>query len=119
MTTAANDPHLQGEARVRAVFDRVRGGDDSVADLYAADGVVLTGGTRIEGREAIRAFYRKTIEAIHPRPQVQLVLNAPGSQVFAVTVEVPHDQGLVHALDLFTLSEDGIRQLEIFSRPTG
>ena len=39
MTTAANDPHLQGEARVRAVFDRVRGGDDSVADLYAADGV--------------------------------------------------------------------------------
>jgi len=116
---AATDPHLRGEARVREVFARVRNGDDRVADLYAEDGVVLAGGSRIEGREAIRAFYRQTIESIHPRPEVQLVLSAPGSEVFAVVVEVPSDHGRFHALDLFTVGEAGIRQLEIFNRPIG
>jgi hypothetical protein len=30
---------------------------------------------------------------------------------------VPHDHGHGHALDLFTVDEEGIRQLEIFNRP--
>jgi len=113
---AALDPQLRGAERVREVFARVHRGDDGVADLYAEDGVVLVGGTRVEGREAIRAFYGKTIETIHPKPEVQVVLSTPGSNFYTAIVEVPTDRGLLHALDLFTIDDDGIRQLEIFDR---
>jgi len=117
---SANDPQLRGEARVRAIFDRVRAGDaDSAADLYAPDGVLVTGGGRIEGREAIRAFYNKSIAAIRPRPQVKLVLAAPGSDHYVALVEVTTEGGVVQALDLFILGEEGIRQMEIFGRPAG
>jgi hypothetical protein len=116
---AVLDPHLRGADRVREVFARVRVGDDGVADLYAEDGVVRAGGAVIEGREAIRAFYAKTIESIHPKPEVQVVLETPGSNFYTAVVEVPHDHGHVHALDLFTVDEEGIRQLEIFNRPIG
>ncbi len=116
MTTSSD---LRGADRVREVFARVRNGDDSVADLYLDDGVVLVGETRIEGREAIRAFYRNTIHSIHPRPEVQVILETPGSSFYAVVVEVPNDRGHVHALDLFTLDDEGIRQLEIFTRQVG
>lgn len=94
----------------------MRAGDDSVADLYAEDGVVLAGGARIEGREAIRAFYRDTIAAIHPQPEVQVVLSCVGSDFYVAVVDVPTDGGLIHALDLFTVDDEGIRQLEIFTR---
>jgi hypothetical protein len=113
---AALDPHLRGPDRIREVFARVRVGDDRVADLYAEDGVVVAGGARFEGREAIRAFYRRAIESVHPRPQVPLVLEAPGSSLYAAVVEVPTDTGRVHALDLFKVDDEGIRRLEIFTR---
>jgi len=116
---AALDPQLQGADRVREVFARVHRGDDGVADLYAEDGVVLVGDARIDGREAIRAFYGKTIETIHPKPEVQVVLSTPGSELYTAIVEVPTDRGHVHALDLFTVDGEGIRQLEIFTRPIG
>ena len=112
----ALDPQLQGADRVREVFTRVRNGDDRVADLYADDGVLLVGNARIEGREAVRAFYRKTIDSIHPQPKVQAVLSKPDSDLFVAIVEVPNDRGHVHALDLFTVDDKGIRQLEIFNR---
>jgi hypothetical protein len=111
---AALEPELQGEDRVREVFRRVRNGDDRVADLYAEDGVVLVGGARVEGREAIRAFYRRTIDTIHPQPEVEAVLGGP--PYYAAIVEVPTGRGHMHALDLFQLGDDGIRQLEIYSR---
>jgi predicted SnoaL-like aldol condensation-catalyzing enzyme len=116
VTMDVPDPHLRGEERVREVFARVHRGDDSVADLYAPDGVVLAGGARIEGRPAIRAFYADTIATIHPKPEVREVLTAPGSDLFAVIVEVPTDRGHMHALDLFRVDDGGIRQLEIFNR---
>jgi hypothetical protein len=113
---AASDPHLRGADRCREVFARVRNGDERVADLYSDDGVVLAGDQRVEGREAVRAFYRKTIDTIHPRPEVQAILTGPDPNLFAVIVEVPTDRGHVHALDLFTVDDEGIRQLEIFNR---
>ena len=115
---ATLDPHLRGTDRVREVFARVRKGEDRVADLYAEDGVVL-GGSRIEGREAIREFYRKTIASIHPQPEVHVVLEAPGSDFYAAIIEADTDLGHAHALDLFRIDEEGIRQLEIFDRPIG
>jgi hypothetical protein len=114
---AALDPELRGADRVREVFDRVRNGDNRVADLYAEDGVVLAGTHRVEGREAIRAFYQQTIDSIRPQPQVEAVLESP--PYYSVIVEVPTSAGHMHALDLFQLGDDGITQLEIYSRHEG
>jgi hypothetical protein len=114
---AALEPHLRGADRARAVFERVRNGDVSAADLYAEDGVLLAGDRRVEGRETIRAFYAKTMESIRPQPQVLTVLESADSTFYAVILEVPTTNGVAHALDLFTIDDDGIRQLEIYSRP--
>ena len=110
------DDSLRGADRAREVFSRVRNGDDRVADLFAEDGVILAGGMRIEGRDAIRAFYRKQFVALHPRPEVQLVLSSDESDFCVALVDVPTDHGLLHALDLFTVDDEGIRRLEIYPR---
>jgi len=111
---AALDPELQGPDRVRAVFARVKAGDNGVADLYAEDGVVKAGGHEVQGREAIRAFYQATIDKIHPQPEVQEVLQS--GDLFIAVVHVPTDHGDMDAIDLFELGDDGIVSLEIFSR---
>lgn len=109
------DPHIRGSDRIREVFNRVRNGDLSVADLYAEDAVVTYGhGGRAEGREAIRAFYSRTIEAIRPQPQVDAVLEAP--PLYVAVVDVPTSSGRHRALDLFELDERGIRRLDIYSQ---
>jgi ketosteroid isomerase-like protein len=108
------EPELVGADRVRALFARVRDADDgAAADLYAADGVVVYGGGRIEGREAIRAFYRRTMDAIRPQPQVVKVLES-GDRYLAF-VEVATANGPQRAVDLFELGDGGIRRLVIFS----
>ena len=111
----AVDRGLHGAERVRAVFARVCNGDASVADLYAEDAVIVYGeGDRVEGREAIRAFYRGTIDAIRPQPKVEAVLEAP--PLYVALVDVP-TSGVHHrALDLFEIDEGGIRSLEIYTR---
>ena len=110
---------LRGAEWVREVFTRVRNGDDGVADLFSEDGVVVAGGARIEGRDAIRAFYRKQIDALHPQPEVELVLSDDESNVHVALVDVPTDNGLLHALDLFTIDDEGIQRLEIYPRYEG
>jgi hypothetical protein len=109
------DPDPRGADRVRAVFAGVRSGDASVADLYAEDGVIVYGdGDRVEGREAIRAFYRGAIDAIRPQPVVEAVLEAP--PLYVALVDVP-SEGVHHrALDLFEVDDRGIRRLEIYTR---
>jgi hypothetical protein len=117
------DPDLRGADRVHEVFARVRRGDASVADLYAEDGVIVYGrgnGDRVEGREAIRAFYQGTIDAIRPQPTVEAVLEAPpleGPAMFVALVDVPTEDVHHRAVDLFELDDTGIRRLEIYPRP--
>ena len=112
---AASDPHLRGADRVREVFSRVRNGDVSVADLYAEDAVIVYGdGARAEGREAIRAFYQGTIEAIRPQPIVEAILAEP--PLYVALVDVPTADVHHRVLDLFEVDEGGIRKLEIFTR---
>ena len=45
------------------------------------------------------------------------MLENPDSTFFAVILEVPTANGVADALDLFTIDDEGIRQLEIYSRP--
>jgi hypothetical protein len=111
---AALEPDLRGAERVRHVFDRVRNGDSRVADLYAEDGVVLAGDLRVVGREDIRAFYLQAIDSIRPQPTVRVLMES--SPYYVALVDVLTTNGTVHALDLFQLGEDGIRQLEIYNR---
>ena len=114
-TMSAIDPHIRGADRVRAVFSRVRQGDSSVADLYAEDAVLTySGGGRVEGREAIRAFYQQQIELIRPRPDVMAVIEDP--PLYVAVVEVPTSEGHHRALDLFEVDDSGIRRLEIYSQ---
>lgn len=109
------DPEIRGSDRIREVFTRVRNGDLSVADLYAEDGVITYGlDGRAEGRDAIRDFYRRTIEAIRPQPLVKAVLEAP--PLYVAIVDVPTAAGHHRALDLFELDGQGIRKLEIYSQ---
>lgn len=90
-------------------------GDLSVADLYAEDGVILFGDDgRVEGVEAIRAFYKTAIDSIRPQPQVEALLEAP--PLYVVLVDVPSDDAHHRALDLFEVDEGGIRRLEIYTR---
>jgi len=112
---SASDPQIQGADRVRAVFSRVRQGDLSVADLYAEDAVLTySRGGRVEGREAIRAFYQQQIESIRPQPHVAAVLQDP--PLYVAVVEAPTSEGHYRALDLFEVDDSGIRRLEIYSQ---
>ena len=111
----AADPHIRGADRVREVFARVRHGDLSVADLYADDGVIVYGdGERAEGRDAIRAFYARAIDAIRPEPRVETILEAP--PFYVALVDVPGTDVHHRALDLFEVDDGGVRRLEIFAR---
>jgi hypothetical protein len=111
----SDDRESAGAELVREVFARVRNGDLSVSDLYTENAIILYGaeGTAV-GREQIRAFYARTIEAMSPQPEVEAVLENPPR--FVALVDVPTTTGHHRALDLFELDTDGIRRLEIFSR---
>jgi len=109
-----NDPELVGADRVREVFRRVAAGDNRVADLYATDGVIQYGAhDRVEGREAIRAFYQLMIDSISPQPSVEAVLEQHPRYV--AIVNVPTGDGFRRAADHFTLGDAGIVRLEIFA----
>ena len=112
---SSDNGKIRGADLVREVFARVRNGDLSVSDLYTENAIILYGadGTA-EGREQIRAFYARTIEAMSPQPQVEAVVEDPPR--FIAFVDVPTTSGHHRALDLFELDEDGITRLEIFSR---
>ena len=116
---AALEPQIQGEARIHELFSRIRAADENAADLYADDGVFLMGGRRVEGREAIRDFYRRGFGIYQAQPVVQQVLSAPGSDMYAALLEVPTNHGLERVFDLFIIDDEGIRQLEVFSRTKG
>src|SRR5216684_1455892 len=105
----AKEPSLQGTKRVCEVFARVRSGDASAADLYADDAVIVYGDSHlVEGREAIREFYQRTIDTIRPQPTVEAVLEAP--PLYVALVDVPSADQHHRALDLFEVDEGGIRR---------
>ena len=110
-----NDVHLQGADRLREIFARVRAGDLAVADLYSPDAVLVPGnGARVEGRDAIRAFYEGVFANTRPHPQVQAVLESPPYYVAVLDVRTGDTSRRV--LDLIELADDGIRSMEIFTQ---
>jgi SnoaL-like domain len=112
---SVKDSELRGAVRVREVFARVGNGDaEGVADLYADDAVIqYSSHERVQGREAIRAFYQTQIDTIRPQPEVESVFEQPPRYV--AIVNVPTTDGQRRALDLFEVDERGVRRLEIFA----
>ena len=113
MVSSMNDPKIRGADRVREVFRRVAAGDVGVADLYAPDAVIqYSSDAVVEGREAIREFYRLQIFSIAPQPSVEAVLEQPPRYV--AIVNVPTGDGFHRAADHFTLGHEGISPLQTF-----
>ena len=90
---AALEPHLRGADRARAVFERVRNGDASVADLYAEDGVVLAGDRQRRGSRDDPRLLRED-DGVDPAaaPGPDRARNTD-STFFAVILEVPTTNG--------------------------
>jgi hypothetical protein len=76
--------------------------------------VIPHGQAPVVGRDAIRAFYGSTIDAIHPAPRVHTVFE--DDPFYVALVDVPNEMLRQRALDLFQLSGTEIVKLEIFSR---
>jgi len=105
----------RGADRIREVFTRVRQKRPDIADLFCDDAVIVYGkDSWVEGREAIRAFYRRAIDDLSPQPTVQVILEAP--PLYVAIIEVHTGSESYRALDLFELADDKIRRLEIYSR---
>ena len=112
---ASSGSDLVGGELVREVFRRVRAGDLSVADLYEEDADLYYADVHAHGREAIRRFYRRTIDVMKPRCVVEALLETP--PLYAALIDLPTTKGHQKALDLFELGPSGIRRIEIYIRP--
>jgi SnoaL-like domain len=100
------------EGIVREVFARVRNRDPKVADLYHEDATLTADDTAHHGRDAIRAFYLGVFSGSGPHPQVR-GLWANGS-IYAALLEVTRDSGgVIHAVDVFDVDQDGIRSMRV------
>jgi hypothetical protein len=108
---------IRGADLVREVFARVRAGDLGVADLFREDAVLHYGDIRAEGRDAIRRFYGRTVDALQPQPVVDAILESP--PWYVALVDLPTAGPHMRALDLFELDGGCIRSIEIYIRPGG
>jgi hypothetical protein len=113
MTTS----EMRGADVVREVFARVRAGDLGVADLFREDAVLHYGEVRAEGRDAIRRFYGRTVDALHPQPDVETILES--LPWYVALVDLPTAGPYLRALDLFELDGGSVRSIEIYIRPGG
>jgi ketosteroid isomerase-like protein len=103
------------EEIVREVFRRVADADDTVADLYDEDAVIVPAvGDDKVGRNAIRDHYLRTYSVHAPKPEV-VELFQDGDRVMVVVEITTGDGSKRRAADLFEMSGSGIRRMSIFS----
>lgn len=95
---------------VRAVFERVRARDLSVADLYAED-AYLCHHQRFDGREAIREFYASVIAIKKPYPIICGLWSSGAT--YNVLIETAGAEGPKYTVDTFEIRDGIIRSLRI------
>ncbi|MBT40204.1 MAG: hypothetical protein CL938_16835 [Deltaproteobacteria bacterium] len=95
-------------------FSRMRAHDMSVVDLFHEDAVLLGLGMRVSGRQAIREFYAKAIEAGGPQPRSAGPLMTDGRRVAAEVYIDLSNGSIVHAVDIFHVEDGRIRMLNYF-----
>jgi len=104
----------EAEKVARSYFERIRGRDPGVADLFHEDASIVGLGGVKSGRETIRDFYKASIEGASPTPALTGELLVSGSRVAAEINISLADGSTVHAMDLFVVEEGLIRSLTYF-----
>lgn len=101
-------------AVVRSYFDRMRGRDMGVVDLFHEDAsLVGLGGVRA-GKPAIREFYEGSIQRASPSPTLVGELLVSGPRVAAeINISLANGSSL-HVVDLFVVEDGLIRSLTYF-----
>ena len=92
----------------------MRAGDTGVADLFREDGFLLGLGMRTQGREAIRAFYTKSIATGGPQPRPAGPLLGDANRVAAEIFIDLADGTTMHVVDLFVVKDGLIQSLNYF-----
>ncbi len=99
---------------VRRYFACMRAGDPAVVELFHEDARLVGLGDDKRGREAITAFYRGVIERAGPSPELVGDLLGDGARVAAEIRITLQDGNAIHAVDLFEIDSERIRQLTYF-----
>lgn len=102
------------EETVRAYFDRVRGRDPDVAELFHEDGSLIGLGRVTSGRAAIRAFYEESIRNASPQPALIGDLLVSDTRVAGEIRIALADGSTMHVVDLFVVEQGMIRSLTYF-----
>ena len=95
-------------------FDRVRARDLAVADLFHEDASIVGLGGEKTGRDAIRSFYKASLDGAGPSPQIVGPIFTSGPRAAAEIKISLNDGSTIHAMDLFIVEEGLIRSLTYF-----
>ena len=99
---------------VLAYFERIRGHDPAVAELFDESGELIGLGGVTSGRGAIRDFYTESIARASPTPELMGDLLVSGSRVAAEIRIQLADGTSMHVVDLFHVEDELIRSLTYF-----
>jgi hypothetical protein len=99
---------------VLAYFDKIRGRDPSVADLFHETGELIGLGQVTSGRAAIRDFYADSIANASPTPELIGDLLASDTRIAAEIRITLADGTRMHVVDLFVVEDGHIRSLTYF-----
>jgi len=106
---------MMPEQVVEAYFARMRAHDLEVVELFHEDAVLLGLGMRVSGKDAIRAFYARAIEAGGPQPTLAGPLLSDGRRV-AAEIHISLSSGAtLHVVDVFHVEDGRIRLLNYFT----
>ena len=95
-------------------FERIRGRDPAVAELFDESGELIGLGGVTSGRDAIRDFYADSIAHASPTPELTGDLLVSGSRVAAEIRIQLADGTSMHVVDLFHVEDELIRSLTYF-----
>lgn len=99
---------------VRAYFDCMRAGDRRVVELFHDDATLVGLGATRSGTDEIREWYSGVIERAGPSPSLVGDLLVSGDRVAAEIEITLSDDAMVHAVDVFVVSDGRIRSLTYF-----
>lgn len=108
---------MSAEELARTYFERMQAGDPSVVELFADDAVLVGLGRRVEGIDAVRAFYERSIAEAGPQPRVELLVG-DGDRALA-EIRITLRDGELHVVDLFEARDGRIASLTYFLADDG
>jgi hypothetical protein len=105
---------MEASEVAKAYFECMRARDLGVVDLFHDDACLIGLGGVKSGKDAIREFYKGSIEGASPSPSLVGDLLASGPRVAAEIQIALADGSKVHAVDVFVVEDGKIRSLTYF-----